>query len=81
MTFVFDNMASEIKRNPTTEEVQKVLDQKIRAEEIYKRYEELYMSKKVSGVDVGRSERLWERYLNEYNHYISLFNKYMGYCY
>lgn len=81
MTFVIDNMASEIKREPTKEEKELVNKQEKLQAELYGKYIRLYSGRKLQGIDAGLRDKLWDRYLKEYKIYQELWKKYIGYCY
>ena len=73
MVYVYNNMASEIKRNPTKEEKEIVKKQEIIVDRLYELYNH--------NMDIPERIKLWDEYLKEYRIYNKMFRKYMGYCY
>ena len=81
MTYVYDDLASEIKRKPTKEEIELVEKHHTRELELYKKYDTLLRDGTREIIGIEAMQKLWKAYLNELYIYNDLFNKYMGYCY
>jgi hypothetical protein len=76
MTYVYNDLASEIKRKPTEEETKLVNQSGRRQKELYDKYMRLHNT-----LSQSLSIRLWEEYQKELKRYNDLYNQYMGYCY
>ncbi len=82
MTYVYDNLASKIKRNPTIKEAEKVKKQKSVVDALYREYYiKLRLMRQNGILERETLQNLWYRYLTELHKYNDLFNYYMGYCY
>ena len=81
MTYVYNDLASEIKRKPSLEEIELVEKHHIKENELYKKYNTFLEDGTKEIIDTDAMNRLWKEYLNELYIYNDLFNKYMGYCY
>ena len=81
MTYVYNNLASEIKRNPTEEETKLVKKQERLQNELYKKYNTFLYDGTKEKIGMSLMIKLWDRYIKELKEYNRLFNLYMGYCY
>lgn len=80
MTYVYNSLASEIKRKPTAEEKAIVNKQYELQEKWYKKYNKvLHENKELIKMPIMK--KVWDIYLRELKEYNRLFNIYMGYCY
>ena len=81
MTYVYNDLASEIKRKPTLEEIELVEKHHHRELELYKKYDTFLRDGTREIIGIEAMQKLWKAYINELHIYNDLFNKYMGYCY
>lgn len=80
MTFVVDYDRSEMGKEPT-EEQKKLVEKQSRLEkELYRHYNSLIANNGMENLGKSLMNRMWERYLKEYEEYKRLWCKYMGYC-
>lgn len=81
MTYVYNDLASEIRRKPTLEEIELVEKYHKKESELYKKYNTFLQdgTREIIGIDA--MNKLWKEYINTLHIYNDLFNKYMGYCY
>ena len=81
MTYVYNDLASEIKRKPTPEEIELVEKHYKKESEMYRQYNTYLKDGTREIVGIDAMNKLWKEYINELHIYNDLFNKYMGYCY
>ena len=81
MTYVYNNLASGIKRNPTEEEKEIVNKQYRLQDELYKKYDRFLHDGTKEKIGMSMMIKLWDRYIKELKEYNRLFDLYMGYCY
>ena len=81
MTYVYNSLASEIKREPTKEEIKIVKKQYRLQDELYKKYNTFLYDGTKEKIGMSMMIKLWDRYIKELKEYNRLFNLYMGYCY
>ena len=81
MTYVYDDLASEIKRKATQEEIELVERHHKRKTNLYNDYNRILAEGKREIIGIDKMNKLWKEYITELRLYNDLFNKYMGYCY